>query len=158
MDGIDLFVASLDRSLQDIRDLEETMLEEMRAIESRDVDALHKIVAGKSTLVTRLEAETAQQRTWIEQAQLTFTPAGIERFIHDFDHGDQLGARWAELREAIGRCDQLNKANARLIERDRRRIAMTLRILQGEDPSSTTYDPRGRTETAGQPGRTIIRA
>ncbi|MBK1716730.1 flagella synthesis protein FlgN [Thiocystis violacea] len=158
MDQIAPFVASLDSAIEDMSRLESVMLEETRTIESRDVDGLQRAVAEKQRLVTRLEAETARQKDWIEGARLSFTPEGIEAFIQAFDQEDRLGSRWSMLREHIRRCDQLNSDNARLIERDRRRIAATLRLLRGEDSSATTYDPQGRTAAGGQRGRTISQA
>lgn len=152
------FVASLDRSISDMRRLAELMQDELRAIESRDPDGLQQVVAAKRELVARLEAETAQQRHWIKAAGFSFTPEGIERFIRTQDQADQLGSRWSTLLDQTRRCDRLNRDNARLIERDRRRVATTLRLLKGEDASATTYDPRGRTATGGQRGRTISQA
>lgn len=151
-------VASLDRSIEDMRQLAELMLEELRAIESRNPDGLQQVVDAKRGLLASLENETAQQKRWIEAAGFGFTPDGIERFIQAHDQADQLGARWSTLLDHTRRCDRLNGDNARLIERDQRRVAMTLRLLKGEDASATTYDPRGRTASSGQRGRTISQA
>ena len=150
--------ASLDRSIEDMRQLAELMLEELRAIESRDPDGLQQVVDAKRDLLARLENETAQQKRRVEAAGFDFTPAGIERFVQAHDQADQLGARWSTLLDHTRRCDRLNGDNARLIERDQRRVAMTLRLLKGEDASATTYDPRGRTASSGQRGRTISQA
>ena len=158
MDDIRPFILSLDTAIQDIQGLESVMLEETRALESRDADQLAKVVAQKQDLVTRLEAQTARQRAWVESSQQAFTSEGVARFMQDFDQGDQLAKRWAILRDGIARCDRLNQGNARLIERDRQRVANLLRILRGEDSSATTYDPKGRTEAGGQRGRTITQA
>jgi flagellar biosynthesis protein FlgN len=152
------FVASLDRAIEDMRQLAEFMLEELRAITSRDLDGLQRSVSEKQRLLARLEAETARQRDWIEAAGFSFTPDGVERFIQTQDQDEQLGTRWSALLDHTRRCDQLNSDNARSIERDQRRIAMTLRLLKGEDASTTTYDPRGRTAASGQRGRTISQA
>lgn len=151
------FVASLDRSIEDMRRLAELMLDELRAIESRDPDGLQQIVDAKRGLLARLENETAQQKGWIEAAGFGFTPDGLERFIQAHDRADQLGTRWSTLLDHTRRCDRLNSDNARLIERDQRRVAMTLRLLKGED-TGATYDPRGRAASSGQRGRTISQA
>lgn len=155
---LDGLVASLDRAIADMRQLAELMLDELRALESRDLDGLQQVVTEKQTLLTRLEAETAQQRHWIEAACFSFTPDGIEQFIQGFDQNDQLGIRWSTLLDHTRRCDQLNRDNARSIDRDRRRVAITLRLLKGEDASTTTYDPQGRPASSGQRGRSISQA
>ncbi|MBK1723679.1 flagella synthesis protein FlgN [Thiocystis violacea] len=158
MDRMHQLNASLDRSIGLIRRLEAVMLEEMRAIESHAPEALGEIVATKLALVNALEAETTQQKIWVELEGCSFTPDGIEALIAAFDQNATLRERWSELRECIGRCDRLNKSNARLIERDRKRIAMSLRILKGEDGQASTYDPRGRPETGHQKSRNISQA
>ncbi|MGQ9660369.1 MAG: flagella synthesis protein FlgN [Thermochromatium sp.] len=151
-------VASLDRAIADMRQLAELLQEELRAIESRDPEGLLRLVGDKQDLLTRLDRETARQREWIEAAGFGFTPDGVERFIHTHDRDDRLATRWSALLDQTRRCHRLNNDNARSIERDQRRIAMMLRLLRGEDGGTTTYDPRGRTDTGGQRGRTISQA
>lgn len=151
-------VASLDRAIEDMRQLAALLLDELRAIESRDPDGLLRLAGDKQTLLTRLETETARQRDWIEAAGFGFTPDGVERFIQTHDRDDRLGTRWSALLDQTRCCQRLNSDNARSIDRDQRRIAMTLRLLKGEDASTTTYDPRGRTAAGGQRGRTISQA
>ena len=158
MDQNDQLVASLDVSIGLIQRLEEVMLEETRAIASHAPEQLQGVVAEKLDLVQRLEAETRRQKGWIEEAGFSFTPEGIEGLIAALDRDDRLRDRWSDLRAHSGRCDRLNEDNARLIERDRKRIAMSLRILRGEDGNAATYDPRGRPESDRQQSRTISQA
>lgn len=155
---LERLLTSLDRAINDMRQLADLLLEELRAIESRDLDGLQRLIHDKQGLVARLEAETAQQRHWIETAGFTFTPDGVERFIQAHDQSDRLASRWSILLDHTRHCDRLNSDNARSIERDRRRVTTTLRLLKGEDASTTTYDPRGRTAASGQRGRTISQA
>lgn len=156
--ALEAVVASLDRAIADMQQLAESLLDELRAIESRDLDGLQRVVDDKQRLIAHLEAETAQQKHWVESAGFSFTPKGIEQFIQGFDRNDRLGSRWSTLLDHTRRCDRLNRDNARSIERDRRRVAMTLRLLNGEDAGAATYDPRGRTATGGRRGRTISQA
>jgi len=153
----DAFGASLERAGEDMRRLADLMLEELRAIESRDPDGLQRVVRDKQLIVARLEAETARQRQWVESAGFSFTPEGVERFIRTQTQAERLGAGWSTLLAHTRRCSQLNSDNARSIERDQRRIAMTLRLLKGED-AGATYDPRGRTAAGGHRGRSLSQA
>ena len=89
----------------------------------------------------------------MELADVTFTPAGMAKFFSRFDQDGRLRDRWSSLRESIARCDRLNQANARLIERDRKRINLTLRILNGDDGFSATYNLRGAPESGGSRSR-----
>lgn len=158
MDLVQRMAESLGISVEMLHRLEETMLEEMRSIQLREPDRLQEIVSEKQNLVERLEAQTAQQKAWMEQEGCSFTPDGIQALVDKIDEGAQLKGLWLELRQLIGRCDRLNDKNARLIERDRKRIALSLRILRGEDEAASTYGPQGRTATSRHPGRTISQA
>lgn len=152
------FARSLGVSIQLIERLETALLDEARAIASRDSLALQRSVDGKQELVTQLEAETHRQRHWVELARQPFTPAGMTKFFATLGSDGQLPELWSRLRDSSARCDRLNRANARLIERDRRRVAATLRIMSGDDGASKTYNPRGQTESAGLRGRTFTQA
>ena len=158
MDRLELFSHSLDQSILLTQELESVMLEETRAVETHDLDTLQRVIADKQRLVAQLEEETGRQRGWVEAGRHSFTPPGMERFFTEFDDDDRLRSRWSVLHQAISRCDGMNQHNARLIERDRRRVNASLRILSGDDGSSATYDPRGRTSSGGSRGRTISRA
>jgi flagellar biosynthesis protein FlgN len=157
-DRLNQFAESLDNSLRLIKALEAIMLAETGAIQSRDPDELQRIVADKAELVVQLEAETNRQKQWLELAQQPFTPIGMAQFFAAVDEENQLLDRWSALRDVIARCDRLNESNASLIERDRKRVAMTLRLLKGDDGTPTTYDPRGRSEPMSPRSRTISRA
>ncbi|PQJ95269.1 flagella synthesis protein FlgN [Chromatium okenii] len=152
------FAQSLVCSLRLLTQLETVMLEEARVIATRKPDALQHVVTQKSALVVALEAETAKQKQWVESAQLPFSNSGVAQFFTQFENAQSLNEQWGQLREIGMRCDQLNRANARLIEHDRKRIATLLRILKGDDTASTTYTPQGRTASASSRSRTLIHA
>ena len=152
------FIQSLECSVQLSLQLERTLLDETRAIEMRDPDDLLRVVTDKQNLVVQLEAETGRQKHWVELTDDTFTPAGMATFFTKFDQDGRLRDRWSSLRESISRCDRLNQANAHLIERDRKRINLTLRILNGDDGFSTTYNLRGSREPGGLRSRSISQA
>ena len=158
MDHISHFTVALEHAIQSSQQLQAVLLDETRAIQTRDTDFLLRVVADKQRLVAELEAQTAIQRRCLEQQDQAFTPDGVARFFATLDGGHQLSARWAALRESIACCEQLNRTNAALIERDRKRVDTGLRILQGDDGVSSTYDPRGRTSRGRLPSRAISQA
>lgn len=152
------FAQSLEISIQLIHELETVMLEETHAIEMRDHDSLQRIILNKKNLVTALEAETCRQKHWVELDQHPFSLAGMTKFFAARGNDDQLLGLWSTLRESTTRCDRINRTNAGLIERDRKRISTSLRILSGDDGTSATYNPRGRTESASPRSRTFSQA
>ncbi|MFD2112969.1 flagella synthesis protein FlgN [Thiorhodococcus fuscus] len=158
MDQITAFSQSIEQSLQLMQKLERLMLQETEILASRHVDRLQPILTEKQLLIERLEQETTQQKHWVESANHAFTLAGIELFFRDLDPSNDLSNRWSALRATIERCDRLNDANGRLIERGRKRVAMSLRLLCGDDGQSTTYDPYGRATSPTHQSRTISRA
>lgn len=157
-DQLSQFAHSLDVSLQLSHQLESILLEETRAIEMHDPDDLLRVVTDKKALVIQLESETIRQKNWVEHAQHAFTLAGMVTFFKTFDQDHDLLDRWSNLRDSIIRCDRLNQANALLIERDRNRINLSLRILSGDDGVSSTYNLRGCTESGRQKSRSISQA
>lgn len=152
------FAQSLALSLLLMQQLENAMLEETRAIEMRDTDLLRRILDDKQDLIARIETETCRQKQWAEGAQCAFTPAGMMQFFAASECPDAVRNQWSMLRESAARCDRMNQFNARLIDRHRKRIATSLRILSGDDGVSATYNPRGRTESTGPRSRTRIQA
>lgn len=157
-DRMSQFTQSLELSLQLSHQLERTLLDETRAIEMRNPDDLLRVVTDKQNLVVQLETETGRQKQWVELAGHPFTPVGMAKFFARFDQDGRSLDRWSSLRESISRCDRLNQANARLIERDRKRINLTLRILNGDDGFSATYNLRGNPESGGLRSRSISQA
>lgn len=157
MDLTERLVTSFDTSTALLRQLEEVMLAEARAIASQAPERLQALVAEKLELVRTLESETQRQKDWMEHAGLDFTPAGIAQLIAAHDSRSGLDAAWDALREGSRRCNLLNADNARLIQRDRKRIAMALRILSG-DGGAATYDPHGRPRSDRQQSRSITQA
>ncbi len=152
------FVQALGQALRLLQQLETTMLDETRALASRDPDLLQQIVIRKEALVLAVEKETLKQKQSVEMAAQPFTPAGLAAFFAAGAAPQMVREQWAQLCALGLRCAQLNQANARLIEQDRKRIANLLRILSGDDAPSATYTPQGRTQSASSRSRTLIRA
>ncbi|NKN33184.1 flagella synthesis protein FlgN [Marichromatium bheemlicum] len=152
------FAHSLETAIALATRLEQALFDETRAIELRDPDELQHVVAGKQQLADQLEEETLRMKQWVEEAGHTFNAQGVERLLEHVDPQRTLTERWDALRDFIVRCDQLNRTNAALINRDRKRVTLSLRILRGEDPNATTYDPRGQADNGTPHSRTISRA
>ncbi|WP_018868534.1 MULTISPECIES: flagella synthesis protein FlgN [unclassified Thioalkalivibrio] len=153
------FLRSLEASIRLSHQLEEILLQETRAVESRAADNLHDVVAQKQTLLQDLETESRRQRETLETAGETYTPEGIARLFNRLEGGAELEDHWQALRRSVERCNTLNQGNARLIDRDRRRVELSIQILRGEEPGpAPTYDPYGRTQSGSRTGRRITRA
>lgn len=148
---------SLERSVALAERLEALLLDESGALAARNAESLHQVIALKEAAAQELEAETQRQQHWIHEAQLDFTPHGLQAFLARFENAPVLEAYWKRLRETLGRCERLNRDNADLIQRQRRRVDQSLRLLRGDDGVSTTYDPSGRTASAAR-SRTLSRA
>lgn len=148
---------SIEHSIELAQQLETLLLDEARALGARDTDALHQVSTRKQQLATTLEAETQRQRQWVIEAGLTFTSEGVHDFLSRFENASELEGRWSLLHETVRRCESMNCQNADLIQRQRRRIDQSLRLLRGDDGVSTTYDPSGKTASAMR-SRTLSRA
>ncbi|WP_018873712.1 flagella synthesis protein FlgN [Thioalkalivibrio sp. ALJ16] len=150
---------SLEASIRLAHQLEDALLQETRAVEAREPEALQAVVNSKQALLQALEGETRQQQQIAESENEAFTPAGMARLLSRLDDSAVLDDHWQALRQSIERCNTLNQGNARLIERDRRRVELSMQILRGEDVGpAATYDPYGRTRPNSRGGRPITHA
>lgn len=140
------FGHSLQSSLELAQRLERALLDEGQAILGHDPDHLQTVLASKLPLVTALERATRAQQAFVEASGQTFSPAGMTNFFKHWRDHPHWATQWERLREQVARCDNINRHNAELIERDRRRIATSLQVLRGEDPTPTTYNPSGRAD------------
>ena len=150
---------SLETSIRLVHRLEDALLQETRAVESRTPDALQDAVRQKQELLQELDVETRRQRSLVEAHGESYTPDGMSRMFARLEGGAELDDRWQALRQLLERCDTLNRGNARLIERDRRRVDLSMQILRGEETGpAATYDPQGRTRKNLRGGRQITQA
>lgn len=150
---------SLETSIRLSHQLEEALLQETRAVEARTPETLQEVVATKQGLLQELETETHQQRALAEAQGEAFTPEGMARLLSRMDDGAVLNDHWQALRQSIERCNTLNRGNARLIDRDRQRVELSMQILRGEEAGpAATYDPYGRTRPNSRGGRRITQA
>ncbi|WP_018876824.1 flagella synthesis protein FlgN [Thioalkalivibrio sp. ALE31] len=150
---------SLETSIRLAHQLEEALIQETRAVEARTPETLQEVVATKQGLLQDLETETRQQRAIAEAASESFTPEGMARLLSRMDDGAVLNDHWQALRQSIERCNSLNQGNARLIDRDRQRVELSMQILRGEEAGpAATYDPYGRTRPNTRGGRRITQA
>lgn len=153
------FLRSLESSIRLSHQMEDILLQETRAVESRAPETLREVVAQKQTLLQELETESRRQREIIETAGEAYTPEGLARLFSQLEGGAELEDHWQALRRSVERCNTLNQGNARLIDRDRRRVDLSIQILRGEEPGpAPTYDPYGRTQSGSRTGRRITRA
>lgn len=150
---------SLETSIRLAHQLEESLLQETRAVEARQPHTLQDVVTGKQTLLHALETETRTQQGLVEAAGEAFSPEGVARLFSKMDDGVVLNDLWQALRQSIERCDTLNQGNARLIDRDRQRVELSMQILRGEETGpAATYDPYGRARPGSRGGRQITQA
>ncbi|MGM0554388.1 MAG: flagella synthesis protein FlgN [Pseudomonadota bacterium] len=150
---------SLETSIRLAHQLEDALLDETRAVEARQSERLQETVQRKQALLDDLETETRQQQQWVEEHGEAFTPEGLARLFARLEGGSHLDDRWQALRHCVERCNTLNRGNATLIERDQRRVELSMQILRGEDGTPpTTYNPYGQAQTNTRSGRHITRA
>ncbi len=155
----DTLQQSLETSIRLAHQLEEALLDETRAVEAHQPEHLQETVQRKQTLLHDLETETRQQQQWVEDHGEAFTPEGLARLFARIEGGAHLDDRWQALRHCVERCNTLNRGNATLIERDQRRVQLSMQILRGEDGTPpTTYNPYGQTQTNTRSGRRITQA
>ena len=108
------------------------LADELRAIKTRDVDALEEILQHKNELTSALENLTAAIR-----------PNELD--AEDF----HFPLAWQDLRALAAHCARANRANGGAIDLNQNLTMQLLDIMRGLPPQSRTYDHRARLSERG---------
>jgi flagellar biosynthesis/type III secretory pathway chaperone len=146
--------ASLERIVEDgiieAGALEHALLDERRALESRDATALGQAADEKRLRVARLEALEAARKAAAKSCVADQEQAGPATG-HDRSEA-MTGGRWQNFLAIVGRCNTLNMTNGAIIRLRRQQISDALRAVSGT--AEETYGPSGA-EPSSRPRRAL---
>lgn len=121
---------------------------EYEVLQERDADRLAEIVTLKEGKLREL-GELAEQRTSVlGQAGIGADREGFTQFL-DSDPSGALLQQWAEVEEALQRCQHQNQVNGKLLDIGKHQAEELLSVLLGrESGASKLYDRNGNTSTS----------
>lgn len=130
------------------------LLDERKALESRDYAQFEALVAPKKQLVEQLEQNQGIRQQHLRQ--LGFS-TDIDALQAAQNRAPEVASRWQATAELWHECQTANQVNEQICRRTRLIVERTLDILRGQHEQSTTYDARGSAQRTGS-GRTISSA
>ena len=70
-------------------------------------------------------------------------PVGVKALVAWCDKDDELKSRWNALLNLIKECHATNETNGLVVEMQRRRVQLALRLLHGRSDEPAVYGPAG---------------
>lgn len=128
----------------------ELLREEHRALASRDMTALDRIVRKKSQQVAELETLGHDRDTLLKTCGLVAGREGIESWLRQRSNSTAIRL-WEELQHLLIRSRQQNQINGGMVEINRRYTQRALSLLQGQPLDQETYGPTGVSGPAIRP-------
>jgi flagella synthesis protein FlgN len=122
----DALSAVLGDMQQSITQLTQVLENERTALNAGNSDALGEAGAGKQKLMLQLEQLDAERQQLSREA-----PAAAAR----------LDATWAQVLQALRRCQQLNQSNGRAVNQRLGQVRQALSILTGHAGEAGLYGP-----------------
>lgn len=150
-DGLDQLLAQDAAVTQQLLEL---FAAERTALEQRAYDDFEQLLQRKGTALAALEAGTLARRQWQQQHGL---PDDTQALTAAEREAPAVAARWRELAEQWGRCQQANRVNEQVAHRTRTVVSRLLDIFSGNAGQGGTYDASGGRRRA-QTGRNITTA
>lgn len=134
--------ALLERERGATAHLLELLRQEHRALASRDMAELDRIVCKKSQQVAELEALGRDRDTILKTRGLDAGREGIESWLRQRSNSAAIRL-WEELQNLLICSRQQNQINGGMVEISRRYTQRALSLLQGQPLEQETYGPTG---------------
>lgn len=131
---------------------------EAKALITRDVEAMERLLDEKQGLIQQLEHLENRMRQLLQSAGFGTQPRDVEACLAWCDDSGQLIKGWRLLMERIRNAQQQNRINGATLESSRRYTQQTLALLRGQVPESDLYNPTGNTGSYALAGRSLAKA
>lgn len=149
-----LFDHALQQDIAHSERLLDVLLNERKALETREYGDLENLIAQKKSWVEQLETNALQRQQWLSQHGLTDDFAALNAVKQQ---APMVATRWEAAATAWHECQTANQVNEQICRRTRLVVERVLDILRGQSIASATYDAKGYSQRM-QSGRTISNA
>lgn len=149
--------ALLPGTIERLKQLQEALLAERRALASSDADAIQKNAEAKDGLLAELEAHNQHLYALLPTLGFSADADGLGAWLERAVSGKGRAAvepLQRGLREALEACRDTNLGNGLLVGAGARDAQILLGMLTGTGGEAVTYDARGvQSAGAASPGR-----
>jgi flagellar biosynthesis/type III secretory pathway chaperone len=144
----------LQRDTTTSEQLHNLLLEERKALESRDYATFATLVTPKTQLVKQLEQNLTVRRQHLRQMGLN---TDLDALQAARTSAPAVATCWESAAALWENCQNASQVNDQICQRTRLVVERTLDVLRGEHSQGATYNASGAAERSGS-GRTISSA
>lgn len=145
---IDSLATLLDRDAKELEILEQSLVDERRALETRDHQGLQDSLTVKTRALAQLQGNSKAKTQLFAQHGLKASPTHIKAALQKVGRLDLL-ARWNQVNDQLDRCKALNEINGRILYRSQQSLGKILSILRGQSNQQQIYGENGRANSLG---------
>ena len=135
----------------------ETLEDERKALEKKDMTALNEAIENKSKCVKELRAVEDERTDLCATSGFPASPNQMRKMIDWCDETLVVANCWQHLMDIVRKCNSLNVTNGAIIRGRKKQIETSISIIRGGQARTDTYNRSGR-EPSGHPLRSIAKA
>jgi flagella synthesis protein FlgN len=124
--------------------LADILVDEKRALEAQNMDALDLAISNKSKCVAELRLAEDQRQKYCNDCGMPAGPEQMQSMIDWCDEYSIVANAWRHLMEVIAQCDFLNMTNGAIIRSRKQHVDTSISILRGGQPASMIYNRDGQ--------------
>lgn len=124
--------------------LEALLRDELSALESQDVTALHDLSSSKELCVRSMDNLESERRTLCMRAGHAPDEAGMVNMLKWCDKSNGVTPVWNSLLQVIKRCESLNRTNGAICRMRYEQVVNVLTAFSGGNGATETYGPGGQ--------------
>ena len=148
------FAVSLRAEFEAFQEFHHILQQEQAALIAGDIDLLLQLAPGKTGLIEKLSAFSAERDRHLAAAGHENTPTGLAAWFNAIGMDDETRELWNQLLNLAREAEQANRRNGILIETHLRHNQQALAVLQtAANPGNSLYGPNGQISgiTSGRP-------
>jgi len=141
--------ALIDQGVELLLALEKLLLEERRALEQRELEAITQCTEDKSTLLEQIDANFRARHQWLTAQGIDPSATGWQSFLQQqpASIAELLGHSWQTLADTLQRVQKSSLINQQLVRRSQENTGRLLSILQGKNQRSQLYSSSGQSDS-----------
>jgi len=155
------FQALLQADLENTSALLALMDQERSYLETRNLEAMNKLIMEKAQVLARIEKNDDLRRDLLKHANFPNSKQGIDNFILSLTGPGAASCSkdFEQLQVALRKCQEINTVNGIITNRSRKRTQQSMDIIRGITGQETVYTKQGsKDKDSNSKGRPISEA
>jgi len=128
--------------LQRGRQLFALLEQETIAVKQRNFVLIENLLNEKTPLMAQLKTNGLKRQQWLDSVKKTHPKADWSYILEQL-HLEHLSLEWAQVKEVMRQCQEINTINGQLLHRGINSNERLLKILQGNTQDDELYNAKG---------------